>query len=111
VRRKLGEVYWQHQRDEGEPAFHEFLAVLRDPALTELAVELVDEVGALTDLDQALAEALEHLQDSRRRVEEQKLMAALRRSSDGQPLPDEQSEVDLLKQLQEKARQPDLRRV
>ncbi|HLL90211.1 MAG TPA: hypothetical protein VK324_13000, partial [Tepidisphaeraceae bacterium] len=106
----LGEIYWQHQRDEGEPAFNEFLAVLQDTALTELAVELVDEVQGLTDLEETLGESVEHLRGSRRRVEDLKLMAALRRNNDGTPLA-EQSEVDLLKQLQEKARQPDLRRV
>jgi len=110
LRRRLGEIYWQHQRDEGEPAFNEFLAVLQDTALTELAVELVDEVQGLTDLEETLGESVEHLRGSRRRVEDLKLMAALRRNNDGTPLA-EQSEVDLLKQLQEKARQPDLRRV
>jgi hypothetical protein len=29
-RRRLAEVYWAHQRDEGEPVFNEFLGLLRD---------------------------------------------------------------------------------
>ena len=30
TRRRLAEMYWQHQRDEGEPVFNEFLGLLRD---------------------------------------------------------------------------------
>ena len=110
TRRKLAEVYWGHQRDEGEPVFSEFLSFLtEDPPLTQLAVELVDDVEALDDAGQHLADAVKHLAEVRRRGEEQKLVAELRRTSDAK-LP-EQDEVDLLKQLQDKARTPDLRRV
>ena len=37
ARRRLAEVYWTQQRDEGEPVFNEFLGLLgnTDPALAE----------------------------------------------------------------------------
>ena len=39
--RRIAEVYWNYQRDEGEPVFNEFLGCLdEDPDLAELAVEL-----------------------------------------------------------------------
>jgi DNA primase len=126
VRRRLAEIYWQYQRDEGEPVFNELLGVLRESAragdsapidgtaavsaeqLITLAVETVDEVEALADAENTLAEALAHLENVRRSREEQKLMAELRRTSEERP--GEQAEIDLLKRMQEKARRPDLRR-
>ena len=107
-RQRLAQTYWNHQRDEGEPAFAEFIGGLTDPGLVELAIELVDEVETLTDMDMLLAESIAHLKESGVRREGQKLMSALRRTSD-ERLP-EQAEVDLLRQLQETARRPDLRR-
>ena len=54
-RRRLAELYWQHQQDEGEPAFNEFLDVLRSaseedgsPDLASLAVGLVAELDDRT---------------------------------------------------------------
>ena len=109
TRRRLAETYWGHQRDEGEPVFSEFLSHLTDPSLTELAVELVDEAEALSDVDQTLADAVRYLTEARGRREEQKLKAELRRTSDARL--GEQDEVSLLKKLQDRARTPDLRRV
>ena len=138
--RKLAEIYWDYQRHEGEPVFNEFLGQLgnTDPALAEAAVEAVDEVERLSppppasqdpdereekrngaerpDRDDVLAEALAHLERVRQAREGQKLLAELRRTTD-EPRPDgtpenkERDEIVLLKQLQEKARRPDLRRV
>jgi len=108
TRRKLAVVYWSHQRDEGEPVFNEFLGQLPEPLLTELAVELVHEIELFRDLDQTMKGALEHLAQSRRQLEEQKLVAQLRRTTET-PLA-EQDEVELLKQLQQKMGSPDLRR-
>jgi DNA primase len=106
--RRLAEAYWDHQRNEGEPVFNEFLGFLKDPSLVELAVEATDEVDSLADPERTLAEALAHLDAARRLREEQKLVAELRRTSE-ERLGD-QDEVGLLRQLQERARQPDLRR-
>jgi DNA primase len=134
ARRRLAELYWQHQRDEGEPVFNEFLGLIRsgtpsagpaaptgagpsddaaDPGptaddLIELAIETVDEVEALADVEVTLAEALAHFESTRRRREDQKLLPELRRTSEERA--GEQVEIDLLKRLQEKARRPDLRR-
>ena len=146
ARRRLAELYWQHQRDEGEPVFNEFLGLIRDttpaastaagpggrasenlpaaadggaPAgdshagptadeLIELAIDAVDEVEALADVDVTLTDALAHFVSSRRRREDQKLLPELRRTSEERT--NEPAEIDLLKRLQEKARRPDLRR-
>ncbi|CAA9484233.1 MAG: hypothetical protein AVDCRST_MAG91-182, partial [uncultured Sphingomonadaceae bacterium] len=117
--RRLAEMYWDHQRDEGVPVFNEFLGLLGDPergghaALQELAVESIDEVELLsagpdTDVDGVLAGALKFLAEPRDRREGQKLIADSRRTTEN-PLP-EPDEIDLLRQLQEKAKRPDLRR-
>jgi hypothetical protein len=70
------------------------------------------------DRDAVLAEAIAHLERIRVAREGQKLLAELRRTTDerrpgggASPENKEQDEVVLLKQLQEKARRPDLRRV
>ena len=108
ARRRLAELYWDHQRHEGEPDFADFLGHLAPHGLTDLAVELVDEVESLANVEQVLAESVAHLAESRQRQAGRELMSALRRTSD-ERLP-EQAEVDLLRQLQESARRPDLRR-
>jgi hypothetical protein len=134
VHRRLAEVYWDHQRHEGEPVFNEFLGQLggSDAALVDLAVEAVDLVESLSPTgaesedvpsrEKMLQEAVNHLGRNRKVREEQKLLAELRRTShERRPENGNESnsagsapedfEVALLKQLQEKARQPDLRRV
>lgn len=109
VRQRLAEVYWNHQRDEGEPVFSEFLGMLDSADLSSLAVELVNETEQWSDLDLLLADAVGHLASEHDRQERQKLMASFRRTNDATS-PAAQSEVDMLKNLQEKARQGDLRR-
>jgi DNA primase len=139
VHRRLAELYWDYQRHEGEPVFNEFLGQIgnSDPLLAEAAVEAVDEVERLSsppfgsvdgdgkeigdaadhpDRDQTLAEAMAHLERVRGLRERQKLLAELRRTTDegrptGRAENKELDEVVLLRQLQETARQPDLRRV
>lgn len=113
-RRKLAELYWQHQRDEGEPVFSEFLGSLDDPELSDLAVSLIEESEMLKDVDERLKEAGEFLAGEKIRDEERKHLAELRRKSSsdadetaGEALTDPD---DLLRKLQEKARKPDLRR-
>jgi hypothetical protein len=97
--RRLAELYWDHQRNEGEPVFNEFLSHLAEPALLEAAVQAVDEVETLTDTaattgrrgagedepadrDRTLSEAVAHLERTRAVREEQKLLAELRRTSE-----------------------------
>ncbi len=120
TRRALAEVYWQHQRDEGEPVFAEFLGGLNDPDLVELAVSLMDESAAMTDASARLQEAIGFLAEQKMRDQERKHLSDLRRTSgsEGDGASDQVGAVevnldpnDLLRKLQEKARKPDLRRI
>ena len=106
-RRQLAEVYWAHQRDEGEPVFNEFLSDLPDERLRGLAIELVEEVESLHPSADLIAEAVLHLEEQRRRREEQKLTAQLRRSN---AQLGEQDEILVLRKLSENASQPNIRR-
>src|SRR2546421_4047407 len=105
----LAEVYWNHQREEGEPVFNEFIDSLKEAELKSLAIELADAVEEL-DLEVTLAGALQYLAESRHRSAEQKIVATLRRTGEEQELSEEE-QVKLLVKLQESARRPDLRRV
>jgi hypothetical protein len=96
--RRIAGVYWSQQRDEGEPVFNQFLDLLDDPRLTELAVELVEDVesrilagaeDATEDqrqaaLAQTLDEMMAYLTQAKRDLEQQKLLATLRRKSEEQ---------------------------
>jgi DNA primase len=104
---RLAEIYWNHQRDEGEPVFNEFLGTLGEPALAEFAMLAVDEVEAFDDADRVLSEALAWFDHRRRVQEEQKLLAALRRNSGSAS---DDNEIELLKVLTESRRRPDLHR-
>jgi DNA primase len=114
--RKLAEIYWNHQRDEGEPTLAELISGL-ESELTQLAITLADEMEALQESgvqnEQTLTEAIKHLDEARKRREEAKLVAELRRTTElkGQQSSDTTDEVALLAKLQEQARRPDLRRV
>jgi hypothetical protein len=105
----LAEEYWNHQREEGEPVFNEFIDSLKDDELKSLAIELADAIEEL-DLEVTLAGALQYLADSRRRTEEQKIVATLRRDGNGVELSEEE-QIKLLLKVQESARQPNIRRV
>ncbi len=99
ARRQLAQIYWDHQRDEGEPVFNEFLAALGDEGLRQLAIELVDEVSRLDDLGSTLDQALKHLALQRRNRQEQEVFVQT-----------QSGDVLALKKLQEQRREPDLRR-
>jgi DNA primase len=109
ARRTLAELYWRHQQDEGEPVFSEFLGTLEDPAVANLAVELVEEFDSLVDADARMNEAIACLDEKRRSVENEKQMAQLRRGN-ATTTPGG-SDDDPLRKIQEAARRPDLRRV
>ncbi len=89
TRRRLAEIYWAHQTDEGEPVFAEFLGTLRDQAASEseadalcqVALDLMDESEHLLEVDQALNDAVQHFKRHREQKKEFKLYAQLRRSS------------------------------
>ena len=108
TRRKLAEIYWQYHQDEGEPKFNELLGQLTEPALAELAVELVEEFDTFDNAEAQLNEAIALLKEMGGRDEQHKLLAELRRTNDAPP---PSGEDDPLRKLQEKARRPDLRRV
>jgi hypothetical protein len=82
-RRRLAEIYWQHQQDEGEPVFAEFLGLLEDPGLKEAAVELVELAQALPEgkVEETLSGVVHFFEEERRRLQEQKQLAELRRIS------------------------------
>ncbi len=108
--RRLAEMYWSHQREEGEPVLSEFLGLLKDPDLVELAISCVDEVEELADLDLTLSEALVHLGPVRQGHEERrKLIAQSKRTSE--EAMSEQDEVLLFERLQARTRQADPWRV
>jgi DNA primase len=111
--KSLAEVYWNHQREEGEPVFNEFIDSLKEAELKSLAIELADAVEEL-ELEVTLYGALQYLAESRHRIEEQKIVATLRRDGDrdvGGAGLSEEEQIKLLTKLQESARRPDLRRV
>lgn len=99
--RRIAEVYWTHQRDEGEPVFNQFLDLLGDPNLSELSIELVGEIeGLISNLevaeeqkaivDQSLAEALGFLTQAKHDQSQQKLLATLRRTSEENTSPEDE---------------------
>jgi DNA primase len=111
VPHRLAEVYWQYQQDEGEPAFNEFLGLLTEtcePAVSELAADLMEELDEQLSDERdpvgRLEEGLALLAEMQRRSEEQKHLADLRRMDQAG------SEIESLRLLAEKRRQPDLRR-
>ena len=106
--RRLAELYWNHQRDEGEPVFNEFLGKLQDADLVELTMQASEEVEALADVDQVLSESLAYFERLRRVGEEQKLVALSRRTSDEA---EDRDEIELLRELSDRRRKPDLWRV
>src|SRR5205085_3954253 len=67
LHRKVAQVYWDYQRDEGEPVFNEFLGELREDALAELVIEVTQEVEEFGNLDRALESALAYFREYRRR--------------------------------------------
>jgi DNA primase len=125
--RRIAEIYWQHQQDEGEPIFNEFLALIEDPGLKSVAVKWADEATNATEKEKYLADSLGHIMEEREQVEKRKLVVQLRRTApeanpsgpatmvaEEKPLneQDEMSaDIDTLRKLQEKARQPNLKRV
>lgn len=100
---RLAETYWSHQQEEGEPVFNEFLGLLEDENLRELTVLAIQEIEGLADAQVLLDEAICFFHEARRGAEQRRLLAeAQRKGPDGE---------DVLRKLQEKARQPNLRRI
>lgn len=109
IQRKLAAIVWEHQREEGDIEFASLLGSLDEP-LKQLAVEVVDEVEQLKDIEQTLSAALLYYEEKRVRQQERKLETDLRRTS--RESRNEDNEVAALAALQElkKHRPSDLRR-
>ncbi len=112
--RRLAELYWNHQRDEGEPVFNEFLSGIKNPVLAELAVDLIADFDAMADPQSRLKDAIAFLEELKRRDREAKQLATLKRTSvvgkgveSGTTAGDAD---DMLRKIQETARRTDLRR-
>ncbi len=97
-RRRLAEVLWNYQRDEGEPAFAQVLGMLSDPSDKDLAVSLLEEAQAMNDVEQMLDGAMAHLDQLRQKAGHKKKMSEL------------VDEVEMLRQLQDRAKEADIRR-
>jgi DNA primase len=93
---RLAEIYWSHQRDEGEPVFNEFLGLLEEPGLKELAIDLLNEVDELEQVnrEQGLNESIESLHWARTETERRQRQAAL-----GDKATDEVEELRRLTEL------------
>lgn len=111
--RRIAELLWQYQQDEGVPVLDEFLAVIQDPVLKGVAVKWVEEVSAAVDAEAVLEMSLAHLSARRHREELDKLVSELRRNREraAEEPGDLSADIDTLRKLQEKARRPDLKRV
>jgi hypothetical protein len=94
--RRLAEIYWAHQRDEGEPVFNQFLSSLEEPGLKELAVSLLSEVDEQEQVnrDQGLSESIDALLWARSDTERWARQAAL-----GEKASDEVEELRRLTEL------------
>jgi hypothetical protein len=104
LRQQLAERYWDHQRNEGEPVFSEFLSLLDSDPLKQLAIELVDETEQLADVEKLLNDSIGHLEEVRKRHATDQLVAEARKT-------DEVDELELLRRLSDHKKQPDLRKV
>ena len=110
--RRIAESYWQHQQDEGEPVFNEFLALLSDVDLKSLAVKWADEVSAAAEKEKYLTDSLLHIMRERDIEEKRKLVVECRRTDEQEIAEkgDRSAEKEVLRKLHEKARIPDMRR-
>jgi len=109
-RRMLAEIYWQHQRDEGQPVLNQFLSLLDGQAdIKELATQLAQEVQTTAEPRQFLQACIEYFRLQRLRLEQEKQEARLRASNEF-PLAVEE-EAAVLQQLSDLSRIPDPRRM
>lgn len=108
--RKLAEVIWDHQKNEGDIQFTEFLTILGPLGLSELAIALMNSADQDDQINATLSQAVEYVRYARDARERAKLNSQLRRGSKGETAEDEQSEVDALQRLSDAARRDDPRR-
>jgi DNA primase len=120
LRRQLAEIYWQHQQDEGETVFNQFLTLLDEqPQLKEMAVELAQSVQIDANADIIMGPCIEYIRLQRVRCERDKREALLRQAQSGQgqaPSGTDQptailDEAAVLAEISEFSRIPDPRRL
>lgn len=107
LRHELAQRYWDYQRNEGEPVFNEFLGLLGNAHLVQVAVEVVDECDKLEQLNELVASSVQYVLYTRQRRERAKISAQLKRQ-DG--VEDDDDAIDKLQKLADSARTPDMRR-
>lgn len=103
--RALAEVYWEHQRNEGEPTFDVLLSALPTPALRTLATELLEECETLPNPAATLTDAVKYCEEERGRQTMARRLATL------SPGKEDAQKLELLRELSSRSRQPDLRRI
>jgi len=114
--RQVAEIFWGYQQDHGEPVLNEFLDLLTVPSVKSEALRWMAEASDTADLETMLSGSLEYLADCRKRAEEQKLIAQIRAGETGtgekgsEQSPTTTVSMDVLRQLQEKMKRPDLKR-
>jgi len=115
--RAVADLFWRHQRDEGQPELNEFLSLL-DEAARSVALEWVREAQEVEDAAAVMEGGLQYLRDERHREEGRKLTAHLQRTGDSSESsvvkpPSEMllDDLEAMRQLQDNARRPDLKRV
>jgi DNA primase len=80
-RRELAELYWRHQRDEGEPVLSHFLGQLENPAVKATAAQLAEEAERLDEPELWLNSGLQYFLSERRRALPEKEVLQLRGST------------------------------
>lgn len=103
-RRQLADIYWDRQRNEGEPDFSELLNDLPE-SLRQTAINLFEDAEKLKDVETTLLTALQYFSDERRRLEEARLRTALNNGQEGK------EQEELLRQLQSRMGKGDIRRL
>ncbi|HSH94051.1 MAG TPA: DNA primase [Roseimicrobium sp.] len=102
IRQMLAERYWDHQRNEGEPVFSEFLSLLDSEPLKQLALEVADEVEELADVEKLLNDSIGHFEEVRKGHATDRLVAESKKDVD---------ELEYFRRLSDHKKQPDLRKV
>jgi DNA primase len=106
-RQRLAELFWDVARHDGHVELNELLSLMGDDdGMKALAVTLVQEVEELSDAEQVVSSAVQHIRRSRERVEESRHLAQLTGSggSGASSSTEQVDEVALLRQLEERVR-------
>jgi DNA primase len=81
IRRQLAELYWDHQRHEGEPELHHFIGDSVRPEIAQLAIDLFEEFEWLGEPEDRLRDATNFFERQQADRMRNKQEAELRRTS------------------------------